>query len=191
MSSNARCKPFTSSTLLHFHKSIPHLRHHMRSGYNAGRPKLGKTNGEDSETVRIQVKQTLVYRMHTTFLKQHPRHVRECGSTFKASLSAQESERSVSNIRPHEHLHFLAMAAKMLLLIVMVSAAAITIKGSPDHASFSVKILLHNMAQGEVTLMLLANAEPSQPNYITTRQWRIQGSGHPSDRSPPSRPSCT
>ncbi|KAG0557190.1 hypothetical protein KC19_11G108800 [Ceratodon purpureus] len=58
--------------------------------------------------------------------------------------------------------------AKLVFLIVIIAAAAVTIQAA-DHdkgVRFSIKILLHNMAQGDVSLNVLANSELSQNVYI-------------------------
>lgn len=58
------------------------------------------------------------------------------------------------------------MAKAVAVVLVMVAALAMAIEAA-DHekSAISLKIVLHNMAQGEVTLKLLTNAEPLQ-NYI-------------------------
>ena len=101
---------------------------------------------------------------------------------FELSRCAQESEPSISNIRFHAIclLSFLAVVtaaskrittAKALLVLVVVVAAAAMLIEAADHdksksESFSLKILLLNMARDDVTLKLLANQEPLK-NYIS------------------------
>ncbi|KAG0601364.1 hypothetical protein M758_11G104600 [Ceratodon purpureus] len=77
--------------------------------------------------------------------------------------------------------------AKLVFLIVMIAAAVTTIQAA-DHdkgVRFSIKILLHNMAQGDVSLNVLETSEPLQsyiardmetvPVVAQTGQWTALG----------------